>query len=94
MIADSPVQPEDVIPVRSRISWGAIVAGSVLALSLYFLLALLGGAVGLSISDKVNSQSLSNGAIVYVYLGSGPTFHMFAVVPERVERAPLRHARV
>ena len=42
----APVHAEDLIPVRSRITWGAILAGSVLALSLYFLLALLGGAVG------------------------------------------------
>ena len=42
-----------------------ILAGSVLALSLYFLLALLGSAVGFSISDKVTAHNLGNGAAVY-----------------------------
>jgi len=65
MTADSPVQTEDLLPVRSRINWGAILAGAVLALSLHFLLTLLGSAVGLSISDKVNSNGLEIGAIVY-----------------------------
>lgn len=37
------VDVEDVVPVQSRISWGAILAGSALALALYFLFTLLGG---------------------------------------------------
>lgn len=35
MDIDSPVHAEDLVPVRSRIGWGAIVAGSVLALAVY-----------------------------------------------------------
>lgn len=65
MSTNVAVQTEDLVPVRSRISWPAIVAGSVLALSLYFLLALLGGAIGLSVGDKVSPQNLSVGAAVY-----------------------------
>jgi hypothetical protein len=65
MVADTAVRAEDLVPVRSRISWGAIVAGSVLALSLYFLLALLGGAIGFSLGDKLTAQSLGVGAAVY-----------------------------
>ena len=65
MVANAAVRTEDMVPVRSRVSWGAIIAGSVLALSLYFMLALLGGAVGLSISDKVNPSNLSTGAAAY-----------------------------
>ena len=68
MVTNAVVQQEDLLPVRSRISWSAIIAGAVLALSLYFLLTLLGGAVGLSISDKVNSQNLGNGAVVYAII--------------------------
>jgi hypothetical protein len=68
MTNDTPVHAEDVIPVRSRINWGAIVAGSALALALALLLSLLGSAIGLSISDNVNDRSLSIGAVVWAIL--------------------------
>jgi hypothetical protein len=68
MTNDTPVQAEDVIPVRSRISWSAIVAGSLLALAVFFLLSLLGSAVGLSIHDNVNGRSLAIGAVVWAVL--------------------------
>lgn len=59
------VGAEDLMGVRSRISWGAILAGSVLALALYFLLTLLGGAIGLSVSDKFEGRNIGIGAAVY-----------------------------
>lgn len=62
---DLPVDVEDLIPVRSRIAWGPIVAGSVLALALYFLLTLLGGAIGLSVSDKLDGRDIGVAAAVY-----------------------------
>jgi hypothetical protein len=65
MTHDSSVHAEDLVPVRSRISWGAIVAGSVLALALYFLLTLLGGAIGLSVSDRVDGQNIGTAAAIY-----------------------------
>ncbi|OWK46754.1 hypothetical protein [Fimbriiglobus ruber] len=68
MNADLSVKTEDLVPVRSRISWGAIFAGSVLALSLYFLLALLGAAVGFSIGDKVTAHTLGTAAAVFAII--------------------------
>ncbi len=65
MTADSPIQTEDLISVRSRISWGAIIAGSVLALALYFLLTLLGGAIGFSISDRFGGRTIGIAAAIY-----------------------------
>lgn len=62
---ESPVDVEDIVPVQSRISWGAIVAGSVLALALYFLLTLLGGAIGLSVSDKFDGRNIGFAAAAY-----------------------------
>ncbi|MFO0970130.1 MAG: hypothetical protein U0793_31655 [Gemmataceae bacterium] len=56
---------EDVFSVGSRISWGAILAGSVLALAILFLLTLLGGAVGLSIGDRVEPSKLRTGAVIW-----------------------------
>jgi hypothetical protein len=56
---------EDLAGVRSRISWGAILGGSVLAIALYFLLTLLGGAIGFSISDKFGGKTIGIAAAVY-----------------------------
>ena len=68
MTNDTPVQAEDVIPVRSRISWAAVVAGSLLALATFFLLNLLGSAIGLSVNDNVSGRSLAIGAVVWAVL--------------------------
>lgn len=68
MTNDTPVQAEDVIPVRSRISWAAVVAGSLLALATVALLNLLGAAIGLSINDTVSGRNLAIGAVVWAVL--------------------------
>ncbi len=52
----------------SRINWGGIFGGAVLALGIYFLLAILSGAVGLSISDRVNPIKLQTGALIWTIL--------------------------
>jgi len=56
--------------VGTRISWGAVGAGVVITLAIQFLLGILGTAVGLSISDKVNPSSIQNGAIIWAILTS------------------------
>lgn len=68
MVGDSTVHTEDLVPVRGRISWGAILAGSVLALSLYFLLTLLGGAIGFSISGSTSAQTVGVAAAVWAII--------------------------
>jgi hypothetical protein len=68
MAENATVSVEDVMPVRSRISWGAIFAGATVALALYFLLTLLGGAVGLSVSGRVRAETLTTGAAVWAVL--------------------------
>lgn len=62
---------EDMVGVRTRISWGAIIAGSVLALALYFLLTLLGGAIGFSISDKFGGKTIGIAAAIYAIVVTG-----------------------
>ena len=59
---------EDSTSVGTRISWGAILAGTFLALGLYFLFATLGGAVGLSTTDRTNPTTLHNGAVAWAFL--------------------------
>jgi hypothetical protein len=59
------VRAEDLMPVRSRVSWGAILAGAMVALALYFLLTLLGAAVGLSVGGRVGPENIGSGAAVW-----------------------------
>src|SRR5262245_4411804 len=42
---------EDLVPVRSRVSWAAVLAGSMIGLAVYLVLTLFAGAIGLSLSD-------------------------------------------
>jgi Kef-type K+ transport system membrane component KefB len=42
---------EDLTSVRSRVSWGAVAAGSVTAVAVYFVLALFFAAVGISLTN-------------------------------------------
>ena len=71
MVADSrlpeerTVRVEDLLPLRSRVSWPAIFAGSVLALAVFFVLTLLGGAVGMTVYDNVSPNTLNTGAAVW-----------------------------
>jgi hypothetical protein len=68
-MADSAtVRVEDLQPVRSRVSWGAIFAGAAVALALYFLLTLLGGAIGLSVGGRASPEAVGNGAAVWAVL--------------------------
>jgi hypothetical protein len=65
MADNATVRVEDVMPVRSRVSWGAIFAGAMVALALYFLLTLLGGAVGLSVGNGARAETLGTAAAVW-----------------------------
>jgi len=59
------IQASDVLPVRSRVSWGAIVAGAVIALTVYFVLTVLGVALGLSVSARVDENKLGAAAGIW-----------------------------
>ena len=54
--------------VRSRISWGAILAGAAVALAIYALLMALGVAVGMSVSDDVDRTTLGTSAGVWGFI--------------------------
>jgi ABC-type transport system involved in multi-copper enzyme maturation permease subunit len=54
--------------VRSRISWGAILAGAAVAMAIYALLMALGVAVGMSVSEDVNARTLGTGAGVWGFI--------------------------
>jgi hypothetical protein len=56
------------MPVRSRVSWGAIAAGAMVAVAVYFLLTLLGVAVGLEVSANRSDVNLGAGAALWSIL--------------------------
>jgi len=59
------IQASDVLPVRSRVSWGAVLAGAVVALTVYMVLMLGGMALGVTVSDRVSDKNLAIGAGVW-----------------------------
>jgi hypothetical protein len=59
------VRTKDLVGVSSRISWGAIFAGAIVALAVQLLLTLLGGSIGLSIRDEVTSETFGTSAAIY-----------------------------
>lgn len=65
MIESTTMRTEQLPPVGTRISWGAILAGAMVALALYFLLTLLGAAIGLSVSGQVRPEDVASGAAVW-----------------------------
>lgn len=73
-------QVEDLASVGTRISWGAILAGTTVALGLYFLLATLGAAVGMSINERVDPANLQTGAVVWAFLTTAAALFVGGVV--------------
>lgn len=64
------VGPEDVWAVRSRVSWGAILAGAVVAIGSYLLLTLLGSAIGLTVEGSVEDDTLWWTAVIWAVVVS------------------------
>ncbi|HEY2759477.1 MAG TPA: hypothetical protein VGI75_02000 [Pirellulales bacterium] len=60
--------PEPLVSVQSRVSWGALLAGSVVAIAIYSLLTMLGIAVGFSVSDRLDVDQLGAGAAVWTFV--------------------------
>jgi len=77
--SDTP-QAEDLVSVGSRISWGAILAGSFLALAMHVLLTVLGAAVGLSMSDNVENSTLRNTALIWAVIVVAASFFVGGLI--------------
>ena len=59
------IHASDVLPVRSRVSWAAILGGAVIALTVYFVLTVLGVALGLSVSGHMEENKLGVAAGIW-----------------------------
>jgi len=55
---------EDLLGVRSRVSWQAVLAGAVIAVAAYIVLSLLALAIGVSIADRTSSRVLTVSAAI------------------------------
>ena len=75
-MAQASINPTDVLSVKSRVSWAAIAAGAMIALAVYFLLTLLGLAVGLELSIRRNGVDIGIGASLWAI--ATLLFSMFA----------------
>lgn len=69
-MADNRVDFQDLVAVQSRVSWGAILAGAVVALALHFILTLLGGAIGFTVSDDISGEALGRGAAIWAVVAT------------------------
>jgi len=64
-MADKEIRYEDVSQIRSRISWGAIIGGMVIAFAVYMVLTLLFAGIGVSINrDTIRPDGFGIAAIV------------------------------
>jgi hypothetical protein len=59
------IQTEDVLPVRSRVSWGAIFAGTATAFAVYIVLGALGVALGLTVGDRMEGDQIGMAAGIW-----------------------------
>jgi hypothetical protein len=65
MAETSVPSPADLLAVRSRVSWGAIAAGAMVALTVYIALTLLGVALGIEVAVRRSDVDLGAGAAIY-----------------------------
>jgi hypothetical protein len=55
----------DLLAVRSRVSWGAIAAGAMVALTIYVVLTMFGVALGIEVAVRRTGADLGAGAAIY-----------------------------
>jgi hypothetical protein len=65
MTTPEKIRPEDVLAVRSRVSWSAIFAGATVAVALYILLGSLGVALGFTVAPRVSDNELKISAALW-----------------------------
>jgi len=83
-IRDNTVDAHDLLPVHSRVSWGAITAGSVIALAMYFLLTLLGGAIGFTLSDYAQAETIGTMTAVWAIAVTAVCLYMGGFVASQL----------
>jgi hypothetical protein len=72
--AKPSLQPTDLLAVRSRVSWAAIIAGAMVALTIYIVLMLLGLAVGITAAIRGTDIDLGTGSGFYTLFALAASF--------------------
>ncbi len=80
-----------VAPITTRLSWGAIFAGLLVATALQLVFAVLGAAVGLAAWDLDSGRALGIGAAIWaalsvliaLYIGGGTTGRLAGVITRK-----------
>ena len=65
MTESSVPKAADLMAVRSRVSWGAIAAGAMVALSIYIITSMLGVALGIEAAARDAGDHLASGTAIY-----------------------------
>lgn len=68
MAAQVVTMHEPCVPVYSRVSWGALLAGATVSLAVYSLLTMLGIAIGFTVSDRMDANELGMGAGIWAFV--------------------------
>lgn len=58
---------EPLFSVQTRVSWGALLAGAVVAIASYSLLTMLGIAIGLTLSDRYDPEQLGLAGAIWTF---------------------------
>jgi hypothetical protein len=65
MANEDTIRTRDVLPVYSRVSWGALLAGLFVTLAVFVLLSTLGLAIGISSADAAGRDTIAIGAGIW-----------------------------
>ena len=77
------LEADDVVSVGSRISWGAVLAGAAVALSLMVALYTLGAAAGMTTHQKMSDRTLFVGAMIWYTFSTLVSLFVGGVVVSR-----------
>jgi len=78
------VHAHDVIPVGSRVSWGAIAAGAAIALTVQAILWAGGLAIGITVVDSTSGRMMTTWSAVWVLVSTLVSMFLGGLVVSRV----------
>jgi hypothetical protein len=64
------VRAEDILPVRSRVSWGALLSGAMVAVAVLVLLSVLGAATELTAYNRSTTRQLEVGGAIWAVVST------------------------
>ncbi|MFL6116041.1 MAG: hypothetical protein ACJ786_32515 [Catenulispora sp.] len=68
--AQPTVRAEDLLPVRSRVSWGALLSGAMVAIAVLVLLSVLGAACELTAYNRSSSRQLETAGAIWAVVST------------------------